>query len=74
MTTEELEKRYYERYKAEIDAGSTIKIDDFLPYVGIEFSNGDEFFFQGEEAENLLAEVPEWCNAEVYLLATAQGW
>jgi hypothetical protein len=33
-----------------------------------------EKVLQGEEVDDLLAEVPEWIDAEDYLLAIAQNW
>jgi len=74
MTQEEIVKQYEERYEAEIKAGATIEINHSLPYVAIKMSNGDEYFFQGEEASNLLNEVPDYINEEVYLIASAQNW
>lgn len=55
-------------------AGSTIEIHHGIPYVAIEFSNGDSYFFQGEEASELIDSAP--CNIDVsdFLLAQAQNW
>ena len=74
MTEQELKRQYCQRYLDEIEAGSTIDINASLPYVGIDMSNGDEYFFQGEDAENLLNDCPGWINKEVYLLVMAQNW
>ncbi len=69
-----LVKQYEQRAAAERKDGTTIEINNGIPYVAIEFPNGDEYFFQGEEADNLLNEVPENINEEDYLLAIAQNW
>lgn len=37
-------------------------------------SDGSEYFFQGEEASDLLDEVPDNLAPEDYILAVAQGW
>ena len=74
MTKKELNKQYEERYQNEIKAGATIEINHSLPYVAIKINNGDEYFFQDEEASNLLKEVPDYINEEVYIIAIAQNW
>lgn len=59
-------------------SGQTIDINYGLPYVDI---NGTEdvYFFQGQEASDLLAEAVEAgnkfnCHVEDYLLFISQGW
>jgi len=65
---------YTMRANAERKAGTTIEINHSLPYVAIDFRDGSDYFFQGEEASNLLDEVPDNINEEDYILAIAQGW
>ena len=74
ISEEELEARYVERANAERKAGGSIEINEGLPYVAVTLSDGGEYFFQGEEAEDLLNEVPDWIYADDYILAIAQDW
>lgn len=67
-------KDYTERANAERRAGGSIEINTRMPTVAITMSNGEEWFFQGEEATELLDEVPYNMNEEDYILATAQDW
>jgi len=72
-----LSKQYNDRAQLERDNGSTVEINYALPYVAIDFSNGDSYFFQGEEASNLLNEISEYqleCSDGNILLAIAQNW
>jgi len=73
MTDQELLQQYTERANAERESGSTVEISE-MPYVAVTLSCGQEYFFQSDEADDLLNEVPEWINAEDYILATAQNW
>jgi hypothetical protein len=59
--------------------GMSVEINWSLPYVAVNLGqneHGDdiEYFFQGEEADNLLEEVPDWINEDDYILWSAQGW
>ena len=74
MNETELVKQYEERAQAERDAGGSISINHGLPYISITMSDFTEYFFQGEDAEELLDSTPEWINAEDYILAIAQNW
>lgn len=74
MTRAELRKDTEHRARCEREAGGHIEINQGLPYVAITMSDGAEYFMQGEEASNLLDEVPDWVNEEDYILAQAQGW
>lgn len=65
---------YRHRARFEREAGGFVEINNQLSYVAVTLSNGLEYFFQGEEAENLLDEVPDELSAEDYILAVAQGW
>jgi len=64
------------RHRAEFErkAGGTVEINDRLPSVAVSLSGGLDYFFQGEEAENLLNDVPDELSAEDFILAIAQGW
>jgi len=78
MTPEEINKDYEERAKAEREAGGKVEVNERFPYIGLTLSDGSEYFFQGEEAENLIDEYwsNTWieCSIEDWLLAYAQGW
>lgn len=67
-------KDYEYRANAEREAGGSVEINYHLPYVAVTLSDGSEFFFQGEEASDLLDEVPENIDDEDYILIRAQGW
>lgn len=67
-------KDYEGRARSEREAGGTIEINERLPYIAINMSDGSEYFFQGEEASMLLDEVPDNIHAEDFILAIAQGW
>ena len=65
----------YERQaQAARDAGAHVEIDYRLPTVAITLGHGEDYFFQGEEASDLLNEVPDNIDDEDYLLAIALGW
>lgn len=71
---DDLLAQYEQRAEDERTAGGSIDINDMLPTVGIEMSDGSEYFFQGEEAEALLSEVPGNMHPEDFILASAQSW
>jgi hypothetical protein len=74
MTKKQLEKEYEAIYKAEKEAGGYIDINSSLPYIFVHCSDESEYYFQGEEAEEILASVPDdWIN-EVYILAQSVNW
>jgi hypothetical protein len=59
--------------------GQTIDINYSLPYVAIDCQDGTEYFFQGEEASNLIKEAEDsklskYCSIEDIILWQAQGW
>jgi hypothetical protein len=66
------------RAKAERESGGYVQINLNIPYIAITMSNGDEYYFQGDEAANLIAEAEKAFHGNIhlqdYLLATAQGW
>ena len=74
MTNEELKAQYEARANAERSGGGVCVIDNVLPTVFICTGSGDEYFFQEHEASDLIDSVPEWINAEDFLLATSQNW
>ena len=74
MTPEQLNADFETRYKAEIAAGGSVQINHRLPSVAVTLSDGEEYFFQGDGASNLLAEVPDFMDDEVFILASAQNW
>lgn len=74
LTHEQMQAQYRARYDAEVQAGGRIQINRGLPEVAITMSDGSEYYFQDWQADDLLATVPEWCSAEVFLLASAQNW
>ena len=71
---------YLKRAKAEREAGGKCEVSLYdLCYIAVTMSSGEEYFFQGEEADNLMGEyedVPwlEHIDIEDYLLAIAQNW
>jgi len=69
---------YKMRAKAERSAGGHCRVNSYLSEVSIRMSDGSEYYLQGEEAENMIAEYRdiEWlsCEIEDYLLAIAQSW
>lgn len=62
------------RAEAELNAGATIEINRHPCYVAITMSDGSEYFFQAEEAADLLNEVPDNISETDYILARAQCW
>jgi len=74
IRTDALRRDYEERANAEREAGGYVDIDMRWPHVAVRLSDGSEYFFQGEEADMLVEEVPDWINAEDYILAMAQNW
>ena len=73
---EKMIEDYKMRAQAEKDAGTRIRINRMMPSIEISFADDPEggYFFDGEEADRLLAEVPEWINAETYILAQLVNW
>lgn len=79
MTNRQLHTQIVECAQAELDAGATIEINGQLPYVALTMSDGSEYFFQGEEASNLLDEyeaISDKFDVSVReaILHSAQGW
>jgi hypothetical protein len=68
VTIIEYEKYVIEAGK-ELSENFNIEINNSLPYILIcRKSDNKEWFFQGEEASNLLDEVPENFNSKEYIL------
>lgn len=67
-------KTYELAAKKQKNEGASVEIDESLPTVSVKLSDGQEYFFQGEEAQNLLDEVPDNIAAEDYILHNAIGW
>lgn len=59
--------------------GWTVDIDERLPYVGVSDPAGPEYWFQGQEASDLLREAGRCastydCTLQECVLWFAQGW
>ena len=74
VLSNKLLKQYRKRAKDERDGGGSIEIDMVLPSIAITMSDGEEYYFQEHEADELLATVPENISAEDFILASAQNW
>ncbi len=87
MTTKQMTKSIVNTAKAVRKEFKSIMPEDCklidinwgLPYVGINLPNGEEYFFQGEEASNLLEEAVNTGNKfsvsiEDALLWQSQSW
>lgn len=69
---------YKMRARSERAAGGSCEVNEMLPTIAIKTSAGEEYFFQGEEASNLIEsyESYDWisCTLEEWLLAVVQNW
>ncbi|MEO7048976.1 MAG: hypothetical protein ABI091_26975 [Ferruginibacter sp.] len=79
MTTQQITKQINASCRSAKSSGQTIEINYSLPYVSINNNNGDEYFFQGEEASNLIEEarnsnLHNYCSVENIILWQSQGW
>jgi len=78
MTYEDISRDYTERAAAEREGGATIEINRAHDYIAITMSDGSEYFFQGEEAQDLRTEFEQFpglsVSLEDYLLAQAQNY
>ena len=75
----EISYDYILRAKAERAAGGSCEVNELMETITITTSAGEEYFFQGEEAENLIAvyvAAEDWisCSIEEYFLAIVQNW
>ena len=60
--------------RIEKSKGGSVEINYKLPTVSVTLGNGQNFFFQGDEASDLLDEIPDNMSEEDFLLGTAIGW
>lgn len=75
-TTAKAARKTFKQYKPE--GSSIIEINYILPYVAVN-SYDSEYFFQGEEAANLLEEATNTSNkfnvsVENVIIWQSQGW
>lgn len=55
--------------------GGYVEINHRYGTVAVQRGDGsEEYFFQGDEADDLLNEVPSNISEEDYILAVSQGW
>ena len=73
MTRKQFIKEVEKTAEAARSAGQTIEINRRLPYVAVT-TGEDEYFFQGQDAQELLDSVPDYLDAENCILWLAQGW
>jgi hypothetical protein len=79
MKTTQLSKQVNKAALLAKKSGQTIEINYNLPYVAVNNNNGDKYFFQGEEADNLIEEARKsplymFCSIENIILWQSQGW
>jgi hypothetical protein len=74
MDQSELIKQIEETARHCRGEGQTVEINHGLPYVAVERGEDDTYFFQGEEASDLLDDIPDWINEEDFILWSSQGW
>ena len=79
MTQDELIRQIEETAAYCRNEGQYVKINHSMPWVDVYHGLGSwlepiQYFFQGEEASNLLDECPDYVNEEDYILWTSQGW
>ena len=63
-----------ETAKAERNAGGSCHIDKYIGTVAVDCSDGAEYFFQDEEAQNLLDRCPHNVDPESWILWQSIGW
>ncbi len=79
MTNSEMQQQIEQSAQAEREAGATIEINNSLPYVALTMSDGSGYFFQGQEASELIDEHELSASkfntsVEDSILHSAQGW
>ena len=76
MTNSQLISQVTQRANDAKNAGAKVNIQENMPSLSVTLPNGEEYFFQGEEAESMLADVPSIFShlKEEYFLATSQNW
>jgi hypothetical protein len=67
--------QYEARANAERRAGAIFEYNTMLPSISITMSNGDEYYYQEWQVEELLEywNIPENISVEDYLLAVLQN-
>jgi len=81
MTIKHLQDYQY-RARAERKDGTKIEINYGIPYISIEYSNGNSWFFQEHEAVKLIDEAKKatkeffdgLLSIEDYILVISQDW
>ena len=74
MTRKQYAKQVEKIASAEYAAGGSVEINHGLPYVAVTCSNGEEYFFQGDEADELINSVPDYLNEEDYIMYQSTNW
>lgn len=75
MTRQELIDEIEQTARRERSIGSFVTIKESIPFVIVRIApHGNEWFFQGEEATDLIDSVPKWINADDYILWLSVGW
>lgn len=81
MTKQELVAQIERTHNEALDAGFFFSIDEMLPTIHVEFSSANFYFFQGEEAVNLLDNIIALVNSvdgevhfEAALAWISNGW
>jgi len=78
MRETEIIADYELRANAERATGGKVEINRNIPYVSVTRSDGSEYFFQGDEADELINEADNALdgniNAYDYVMATSQSW
>lgn len=64
-------KQYAESERA---AGGRVKIDRLHSTVAVHCSDGSEYFFQGEEAEQLLDTIPDNVTEDDWVMSMSINW
>jgi hypothetical protein len=80
MTQDELIKQIEDTAEYCRNEGQYVKINHSLPWVDVFHGSGScdcfpaQYFFQGEEAGDLLDECPDYVSKGDYILWVSQGW
>lgn len=79
MTYDEIALDMKSRAKSELEAGGKIKYDPRFPTLEIERSDGEVYFYQDYQVDDLVSEyesdpVHEYIDFEDYILAKSQNW
>ncbi len=77
MTHEEFNEMVEKTALSMIEEGWSVEINRRLPYIAIDAPEGEDgsWFFQGQEADEMLDDIPEWIDFDShYLLWLSTGW